>query len=583
MAGQCDARGLQNPCTAADAPAVRGLESAVVDLLKAGSIIVVLEPDGRVRAANEHACAVLGRSEADVVGADWFELTSPAGERGEARHTFARLMARAEEPDEAPFESTIVTKSGEARVVSWRSALVTDDDGGVAGLIRTGDDVTRYHQAEERAEFLANYDALTKLPNRTLLEEHLSLAVARARRHETAIAVLYLDLDGFALVNDSLGHAAGDEALRETAQRLRDITRANDVLARPGGDRFVLMLSDLTDAPLDAATVVGRLVREALAPPFRIAGAEFHLSASVGVTVFPEHADNADDLLRRAETAMQQSRRRGTGPAFYEPEAVDSRTRLSMTARVRRALDRDEFELYFQPVCAPGDEQLFGAEALIRWNDPEVGLVPPNLFIPAAEQSGMIDAIGEWVLDALCRHAREWQEIGPLPRLSFNLSPREIRRNGLASDIIERVASYGLDPRIFCVELTESSAMTQATRTSEMLRDLNEAGFTLAIDDFGTGHSSLTRLRDLPVQILKIDRSFLSPVANDPQAAAIVAAVLTLGRALGMTAVAEGVETTAQRDFLVEHGCPLAQGFLFSRPVPAPQLTEILRRAAPKP
>jgi diguanylate cyclase (GGDEF)-like protein/PAS domain S-box-containing protein len=556
---------------------VHGLESAVVDLLTTGTMIVAIAPDGRVRAVNPPACAMLGRSEEEILGSDWFELAVPAGERGDARHTFDRLVSREDDP-ESRFQSRIVTGSGEERVIAWRSALLTNDEGDVTCVVRTGDDVTSSHLAEQRAEFLQNHDPLTGLPNRLLLEQHLALAVARARRNGSAIAVLYLDIDGFGLVNDSLGHAAGDEALRMTAHRFRDVVRANDVLARPGGDRFVFMLSDLEDAPLDAATVVGRLIRETLSKPYRVAGAEFHLSASIGVSVFPDHADNAADLLSRAEVAMHQARRRGSGPAFYEPDEVDSRTRLSMTSRLRRALDREEFELYFQPVCGTRDGELLGAEALIRWNDPEHGLVGPCDFIPAAEESGVIDAIGEWVLDALCRQAREWSAFGPLPRLSFNLSPRETHRTRLVPDIIERVVSYGLDPASFCVEITESSAMEDTPRTAAMFRDLSEAGFVLAIDDFGTGHSSLTRLRDLPVQILKVDRSFLAQVPADRQAGAIVAAVLGLGRALGMTTIAEGVETPEQRDFLVELGCPLSQGFLLGRPEPATSLTELLRR-----
>jgi EAL domain-containing protein (putative c-di-GMP-specific phosphodiesterase class I) len=277
---------------------------------------------------------------------------------------------------------------------------------------------------------------------------------------------------------------------------------------------------------------------------------------------------------------MEQAKRSGTSPAFYEPAPVDARTRLSLGARVRRALEHDEFELHFQPVVAPADGTLAGAEALIRWNDPEHGMVAPGDFISAAEDTGIIEAVGEWVLDALCRQAHAWVPLGVGPdgvRLSFNLSPRELRRSDLVPAIIERVAAYGLEPGTLCVELTESSAMAQPARTAPLLRDLHEAGFTLAIDDFGTGHSSLTRLRELPVDVLKIDRSFLRTVPGDGQAAAMVAAVLALGRALGMTAIAEGVETRAQHAFLVDHGCPLAQGFLLGRPMPADELELLLR------
>jgi diguanylate cyclase (GGDEF)-like protein/PAS domain S-box-containing protein len=546
----------------------------------ASTIIVVVGTDGRVELVNRKGCEVLGREECALIGADWFATVVPAGERGDARHAFARLMASPAEHEER-FESTVVTQDGDERLISWHSALLTDADGAVAGVLRSGEDVTDHRLAEEQVRYLAYHDKLTGLANRTLLEEHLAMAVARARRNGTEIALLCFDLDGFGLVNDSLGHTAGDEVLRLTAQRVRDVTRANDLLARPGGDEFVLLLSDLDQGAAEAATVVGRLIRDSLAPAFRVAGAEFHLGASIGVSLFPQHADNADDLLRRADVAMEQAKRRGNGPAFFEPAAVDARTRLSLSARLRRALERDEFVLHFQPVFSPEDERLRGAEALIRWEDPERGLVGPGEFIPAAEDCGLIEGIGEWVLDALCRQAHDWQTAGAPPiRLSFNLSPRELRRADIVPSIIERVSAYGLDPGRFCVEVTESSAMSQPGRTGALVRDLHEAGFELAIDDFGTGHSSLTRLRELPFHVLKIDRSFLAPVPHDPQAGAIVAAVLTLAKALGMTTVAEGVETAAQQAFLVQEGCPLVQGFHLGRPVPAAQLADLLRRDA---
>jgi diguanylate cyclase (GGDEF)-like protein len=444
------------------------------------------------------------------------------------------------------------------------------------GTVCTIEDVTEIRR-------LAYHDRLTGLPNRALLEEHLALAVARARREGTAIALLSLDLDGFGLVNDSLGHAAGDEVLRGVARRLRGVTRASDLLARPDGDQFVLLLADLPDAPADAANVAARVLAEALAEPFRLDGAEFQLTASIGVSLLPEHADNADDLLRRADVAMEQAKRRGSGPAFFAPAPVDARTRLSLSTRLRTAIARDELALHFQPLCDPAGGPVVAAEALIRWQDPERGLVPPGAFIPAAEETGVIEAIGEWVLDALCRQAAAWAPLGAGGaglRLSFNLSPRELRRPDLVEAIAGRVAAAGLDPAGFCVEVTESSAMAQPERTTPLLRALSAAGFALAIDDFGAGHSSLSRLKDLPFGLLKIDRSFLRGVPHDPEATAIVAAVLGLGSALGLTTVAEGVETEEQRAFLVGHGCPLAQGYLLGRPMPASALEERLRTEA---
>jgi len=289
----------------------------------ASTMMVVLVLDGRVQLVNRKGCEVLGCDEDDLLGTDWFARAVPSGERGDARAAFDRLLAVPAEHEER-FESVVVTSSGEHRLIAWRSALLTDAHGTPVGVLRSGDDVTDHRQAEEQVRFLAYHDRLTGLANSTLLEEHLALAVARARRNGTAIALLCFDLDGFGLVNDSLGHAAGDEVLRETARRVAGVTRAHDLLARPGGDEFVLLLSDLDDAPVDAATVVGRVIRDSLAPAYRVAGADFHLSASIGVSLFPDHADSADDLLRRADVAMEQAKQRGSGPAFFEPAAVDA-------------------------------------------------------------------------------------------------------------------------------------------------------------------------------------------------------------------------------------------------------------------
>jgi diguanylate cyclase (GGDEF)-like protein/PAS domain S-box-containing protein len=532
----------------------------------ASTMMVVLGADATVQLVNRRGAQVLGHAEEDLLGRDWFDAVVPPDERLGRRMGFSRLVSGID-PHVEDFETTVRTRDGELRTIAWHSALLHDEHGDITGVLRSGEDVTERRRAEEQVRHAAYHDRLTGLPNRLLLEEHLALAVARARRNGTGIALLCVDLDDFQLVNDSLGHGAGDRVLRETAERLRRVTRANDLLAHQGADAFLLLLADLEDVPAEAATVVGRVIREALDAPFAVDDAVFHVTASIGIAVFPDHADNADDLLKRADTAMQQAKRRGERLTLFQAPAVDARTRLSLTARLRAALDRDEFELHFQPLVEPVSGTIRAAEALIRWNDPQDGLVAPALFIPTAEETGMIDAIGEWVLDALCRQAKQW----PGLRLSFNVSPRELRRDDLARSIIRTVAAHGLPPSSLCVELTESSAMAQAG-AEVLMHDLSAAGFTLALDDFGTGHSSLTRLRELPFHVLKIDRSFLAPVPHDPQAASIVAAVLALGRALGMTTVAEGVETEEQRRFLVEHGCALLQGFLLGRPVPAAEL-----------
>jgi predicted signal transduction protein with EAL and GGDEF domain len=359
--------------------------------------------------------------------------------------------------------------------------------------------------------------------------------------------------------------------LGETAQRVSALLRAGDLVCRQGGDEFLLLLS--CDHGLDAATIAletGERIAAALERPFSVLGAEFHIGASIGAAVFPTHADDAESLFKRADTAMYQSKRLGGGNvALYEPEANDSRQRLSLTTQLRKAIAEDELLLHYQPIFDVVTGQLHSLEALVRWQHPERGLVPPGMFIPVAEQTGLIDAIGDWVVADLCRQAAEWAARGHRPGLTFNVSPRQLRRPDLAQSIVSEISGRGLDPGQFCVELTETSVLSDEKRQRSLLDELHDAGLVIAVDDFGAGHSSLARLRDLPVGLLKVDRSFLAAVPGDERAKAIVAAMLELGRALGMMTVVEGVEDTSQLDFLRLHGCPLAQGFLLCRPIPA--------------
>jgi diguanylate cyclase (GGDEF)-like protein len=414
-----------------------------------------------------------------------------------------------------------------------------------------------------------------------MLEEHLRKALARARRTSTSVGLLYVDLDDFKLVNDSLGHAAGDDVLREAAERLAMTTRASDLLARQGGDEFLLLMGDVTGNAAEVAAKTSVRIAEALAEPFHYGGAEFQIGASIGIALYPDDAGDAEGLLQCADGAMYQAKRSGRGHhEFHQDDRGDARARLSLTARLRRALARDELELHYQPVWTVRTGELMGAEALLRWRDPTEGLVPPSAFVPVAEETGFIDALGDWVIHELCRQARVWQDCALRPHLSFNLSPRQLRAGDIPERLTQAVTALGLDPKLFIVEVTESTAMAEHERVEPQLRRLHDAGFSLAIDDFGAGHSSLTRLRELPVDILKVDRSFLAAAPDDPQASAIVGAVLALASGLGMTTIAEGVETAAQFSFLRDAGCPLAQGYHLGRPMPADEMTALLEQRA---
>jgi len=536
-------------------------------------LVVVLDPSGRVELVNSQGCELLGFAEHELVGRDWYETVVPPGDRAAGREVLRRLVA-GEEPPEGRHESFLLTKGGEERKVAWRNAVVRDADGNVTSVLRSGEDVTARRRAEAQLAYLAHHDRLTGLANRALLEEQLQRDLARARRTGGAVALVQVGLDSFKLVNDSLGHAGGDAVLCETAQRVAALTRAGDVLARQGGDEFLLLLDCGAEDAQVVAQLAGERIMEALERPFAVAGAEFHIGASIGIALFPGHANSAESLFKHADLAMQQAKRGGGGAvAFYERGASEARERLALTSRLRRAIVSDELRLHFQPIYRVDDGELEAVEALVRWQDPEHGLVSPAGFVPVAEETGLIEGIGAWVVEALCRQAAAWAQEGFAPRLCFNLSPRQLRQPDLVATIAAAIARHGLPPGQFCAELTETAVLSDERRDGSLLDELHAAGLTIAIDDFGSGHSSLARLRDLPVQVLKVDRSFLRRVPEDPGSTAIVAAVLELGTALGMTTVVEGVEERAQLELLRRHGAPLVQGFLLGRPVP-PELLD---------
>jgi len=546
----------------------------------AGTLVIVLDVEGHVELVNRQGCALLGFSERELLGRDWINAVVPPADRPAARAAFGRLVAGQEPPADAA-ESFVRTASGADRKIAWRDSLLHDDDGRVVALLRSGDDVTERRRAEAQAAYLAYHDPLTGLPNRTHLEEQLTRDVIRARRLGAAIALLYFDLDDFKLINDSFGHAAGDELLRETARRLSGIVRAGDVLARSGGDEFLMLMHCATaqDAA-DGAQLAAQRIVAALEPPFRIADAEFHVGASIGIALFPEDASDAPVLLTHADSAMYTAKRSGgRAIAVYRPQAGDARARLSLTTRLRRAITGGDLRLHYQPITSLRDGRVHAVEALVRWEDPDHGLIAPGDFIPIAEETGLIDPLGDWVVDELCAQGARWAQAGLRPQLTFNLSPRQLRRDDLVASIADRIAAHGLPAGQLCAELTESAVMSDAHRHRSLLDELHEAGLAIAIDDFGAGHSSLARLRDLPVQVLKVDRSFLARVPEDRGSAEIVGAILALAGALDMATIVEGIETDEQLRFLREQGCPYGQGYLLGRPVPAGELAPALLAA----
>ena len=487
------------------------------------------------------------------------------------------------------FEYRLIAHDG--RTVWFRdSAIVLTDEQGrpehIQGVML---DITERKIAEERIAFLAYHDKLTGLPNRTMFDELLGLALARAKRHELGVVVVTVDLDDFKLVNDSLGHEAGDAILMQFAQRLSDATRETDLVARPGGDEFLLLLADLDRASSGhgghesvsvSAESVALRIQEALRTPFIVGDTELYVTASLGISAFPDDAVDAPTLLKNAETAMFRSKRSGPGGyVLHAKDDADSIVRLSLSTRLRRAVEQEQWMLHYQPLIDLRTAEMNGVEALIRWPEPNGGLVPPGDFIPLAEEMGLIEAIGAWVIDEVCRQGREWRDQGLDLDISFNLSPRQLWQADIVDLIVDPILGSGMDPSRVTVEITESTAMTNPDRTLGILHELHARGLQLAIDDFGTGYSSLARLRYMPVDILKIDRSFVRELDRDEQNASMVSAMIALASNLGMTPLAEGIETEAEWRALTERGCELGQGYFFSRPVPAAEILAIHRRA----
>jgi diguanylate cyclase (GGDEF)-like protein len=399
--------------------------------------------------------------------------------------------------------------------------------------------------------------------------------------------VVCVDLDDFRLVNDSLGHHNGDELLRQVADRLRGATRDTDLVARRGGDLFLLLLADLerdATGEMDTAVIrteaVVQSISESLREPFVVDGTELYVSASMGISLFPQGAADATTLMRDSEAAMYESKKAGPSSYVVAADTADAGGKLAFVTRLRKAVEAQRWVLHYQPVVQLAGGEMVGVEALIRWKEPDGTIIPPNEFIPVAEDLGLIEEIGDWVVEEICRQDAEWRAEGMRLEIGFNLSPRQFWQPDLAERVLSRIAEGGMDPRRMMVEITESSAMLDPDRAQRILWELHAGGLRVAIDDFGTGYSSLSRLREVPVEVLKVDRSFVDGVNGDPASASIVTAFIELARGLGMTTLAEGIETEEEWRFLRARGCQLGQGFLFSRPIPGDEIIEFWRRGA---
>jgi diguanylate cyclase (GGDEF)-like protein/PAS domain S-box-containing protein len=503
----------------------------------------------------------------------WDSKDIVGGEEEMARH-------RAAMESHLPFKDFVLARTnadGRITYVSHTGRPIFDDKGVFRGYRGVARDITARVRAEEDLARMAHYDPLTGLPNRTLLLDRLQRAMARADRGQALLAVMFLDLDQFKEINDSLGHATGDAVLKEAALRLESCLRLTDTVARLGGDEFTILLEDVRSVD-EISRVAGKLL-SAISGPAEVAGHELHLSTSIGVTVYPLDDQDADTLLRNADLAMYHAKQEGRNNVQFFSRDMSERTekRVDLLARLRGAIARNELQLHYQPQVDVRSGGIIGVEALLRWNDPERGLVPPMHFIPLAEDTGLIIAIGEWVLREACAQAKRWLDLGLGPlTMAVNLSPRQFRQKSLVQMVAAILAETSLPPGCLELEITESTMMHRAEEAAVGLHALHALGVQISLDDFGTGYSSLAYLHRFPVHTLKVDQSFVRDIKSDRDDAAIVSTVLSLARQMGLKALAEGVETEAQLSFLRTRGCDSFQGYLFCRPQPAADIEALL-------
>jgi diguanylate cyclase (GGDEF)-like protein/PAS domain S-box-containing protein len=547
----------------------------------ASDLITVLDPNANIVYQSPSIERVLGYVADDVVGSRFEQLLEP-GEEGRLLHLLADRSPGAEPQ---VLECGLRHRDGSVRQFE---ILYTDliDDENVRGIVLNGRDVSERKAFEEQLAHQAFHDPVTSLANRALFAERVRHAVARARREAAGLAVLFLDLDDFKTVNDSLGHAAGDAVLRDVAKRLDACVRASDTAARFGGDEFAVLLEDITSAQ-EAADTAERIL-ESLAVPLFLDGKEIYIGSSVGISIVGGDATaDADELIRNADAAMYIAKRDGKGGyRIFEPAMHEGvLERLELRADLQRAMAGGQLELHYQPVVRLADGMVTGVEALLRWRHPERGIVPPDVFIPLAEEMGLIVPIGRWVIREACRQARQMQTLLPAEpplTMAVNLSVKQLQHSDIAADVADALAESGLSASCLTLEITETVMMTDTETSLQRLNDLKRLGVRLAMDDFGTGYSSLSYLSRLPVDVIKMDRSFLSAGAS-PQTSALASAVVGLGETLQLEVVAEGIEYEEQWSGLRELGCDLGQGFLFARPMDAPSALEYLRLAGDRP
>jgi diguanylate cyclase (GGDEF)-like protein/PAS domain S-box-containing protein len=553
-------------------------ERAQVTLNSIGDAVMSIDVSGHVTYLNVIAEGLTGWSKDEAMGhplEDVFHIVD-----GTTRETAPNPMAKAIRQNKTVAltpNCVLIRRNGEEAAIEDSAAPIHDRRGDVTGAVMVFHDVSVARAMTLKMSYLAQHDSLTDLPNRVLLNDRLNEAIALSSRHNRKLAVLFLDLDRFKHINDSVGHVVGDRLLQSVSRRLFTCVRSSDTVSRQGGDEFVILLWEVRHAQ-DAAITADKVLL-ALRAPHHIDQHELHITGSIGIVTYPDDGVDSETLMKKADFAMYHAKETGRDNyQFFKSEMnVRAIERQSLEDSLRHAIERRELSLHYQPKMNLASGEIIGVEALIRWNHPQRGLVAPVQFIAIAEECGLIVPIGRWVLGEACRQARAWQLAGLPPTcVAVNISAVEIRAPDFVSGLREILAKTGLEPRFLELELTETVLMEDSRSVADVLRELKNIGVLLALDDFGTGYSSLSYLKRFPIDALKIDQSFVRDLTTDADDASIVTAVIGMGKSLHMRVVAEGVETREQLEILQQHGCPQGQGYFFSRPVPAKEFGRLL-------
>lgn len=553
-------------------------ERAQVTLSSIGDAVMSTDSQGRITFLNLVAERLTGWSRAEAVGRPFEEVFQLIDAITHERASDPMVRAIKENKTVGlTTNCVLVRRDGFEAAIEDSAAPIHDRFGRVSGAVMVFHDVSSARALSLRMSYLAQHDSLTDLPNRLLFNDRLAQAMAIGQRSSTRLGVLYLDIDRFKTINDSLGHAIGDCLLQSVAQRLRNCIRHADTVSRQGGDEFVILLSQLTH-PEDAAISAEKLLA-ALAVPHQIQEHTLYITVSIGVVTFPDDGLDAESLLKNADFAMYQAKESGRNCYQYFKHEMNAKAlqRQSIENGLRMAIERKSFVLHYQPKFDLQSGAITSVEALVRWRHPMRGVLPPSEFISIAEESGLIVPLGKWVLHEGCRQAKEWRDAGLTPiRMAINVSAVELRGKDFVQDVRAVLQDTGFDPAYLELELTETFLLQDPKSTAAMLTTLKALGVHIALDDFGTGYSSLSYMRRFPIDSLKIDESFIRDVVSDSGSASVVQAIINMGKSLHMRVVAEGVETRDQLHFLQERACPEAQGFFLGRPVIAKHMTRLL-------